>query len=238
MAIFVYTGKPRHGKTLELARIAYKLLRKKERVFSNLKLNLGKGVLKHAPLDIEGDFTKEEDRNNPKKLLFYWRNLHQWEHMKDGNIICDELTRYFNPRLWGQLSEETEIKLQQHGKESLNIYGTTQHYTRIDVTLRLLVEKFYIVKTIFGKATNKRPLLFKVFKIWEIDLEDIDDFYYAQKHPDQEIKIDVKSHLRLFRKKYAVIYDTFQMVGHSEAMPLVHKVRVCGICGRNEIRHV
>jgi len=263
MAIYVITGKPRHGKTYFLARIIIKLLKKKERVFSNLKINLGVGALKkfycncfkdgigtehkwHLPECIVGDLYKKEDLDNPNKLLFYWNNIHEWEHMKNGTIVVDEMTTYFNPRHWELLSEDTEIKLRQHGKEALDIWGTTQHFSRIDVALRQIVEKFIIVKTIIGKPRkrDKPPFLgIKLIRIVSLDYEDIDDYYYIAKHPnipeEQRPVIEgIGIRTVLFRKKNAVIYDTTQQVGRSESMPLVHRSRTCPICDKVQITHL
>lgn len=239
MAINIITGKPRHGKTYFMATKIAKMLKKGERVFSNIKINIGVGALKKLSPEIEGDYNKKEDRENPEKLLFYWTHIHQWEHFEKGNIIVDEAQRYFNARQWSLLSEDTEIKLQQHGKEDLTVWGTTQHHSRIDITLKLLVENFYVVKTVIGKATNKKPFLgIKLFRIIAMDLEDIDDYYYSIKHPDQKIELEgVTSKPLLFRKKYAIIYDTYQKVGKSESMPLVHKERKCEVCGEIMVTH-
>lgn len=239
MAIFAITGKPRHGKTYLLAKKITKMLKNNERVFSNLKLNLGQGSLKKFDDSIIGDLYNKEDFNNPKKLLFYWRHIHEWEHMKKGNIIVDEMTRYFNPRQWASLSEDTEIKLQQHGKEDLNIWGTVQKYDRIDVTLRILVERFYIVKTVWGNPDNHKPLFgIKLFKIIDIDLDDIDGYYQSIRFPEMKMELDYKQKYNFFHKKYAQIYDTRQMVGRSDSVPLVHKVRICPECNKEMITHV
>jgi len=222
-----------------LSTVIAKKLNKGERVFSNLKMILGIGALKKFNEDIIGDTANKEDLANPKKLLFYWHNIHEWNHLKNGTIIVDEMTRYFNPRQWAMLSEDTEIKLQQHGKEDLEIWGTTQHYSRIDLTLRLLVEKFLIVQTIFGNPDNKKRWFgIKLFRITSVELEDIEDWYQMEKRPDLKLVIPVKSRIRFLRKKYAEIYDTRQTVGRSEAMPLVHKERSCEVCGKIVESHV
>jgi len=239
MAIYAITGRPRHGKTLELARIASVLLKKKQRIFSNLKFNLGTGALKNLSDDIVGDFAKKEDRENVHKLLFYWTNIHEWEHFEKGTILVDEGQRYFNARQWDQLSEDTEIKLQQHGKDDLDIWTTTQHYSRIDVALRQLIEQYYVVETVFGNPDNLKPFLgFKLFRITGLDLEFIEDWYFMKKHPEMKIEIPYTKKLRLFKKKFAIIYDTRAKVGRSEPMPLVHRQRVCQICHKILVSHV
>lgn len=238
MAIYAVTGKPRHGKTYFVSTLIPKMLKNKERIFCNFKLNVGIGALKKYDESIIGDFYNPKDLENPDKLIFYWRHIHQWEHMKSGTIIADEGTRYFNSRQWALLSEDTEIKLQQHGKEGLDIWLTTQHYTRLDVSLRLLVEKFFIVTTIFGNPDNKKPLFgLKIFRVIGLELEDMEDYYFMKKHPEAKMEIDMTKKTVFFRKKYGKIYDTLQMVGKSESMPLVHKVRTCPICKKEEITH-
>lgn len=238
MAIYIYTGKPRHGKTMEVVRIACALLKRKERVFSNIKINLGVGALKKIKDEVIGDLWNKADIENPEKLLFYWQNIHEWEHMKNGNILCDELTVYFNPRNWASLSEDTEKKLRQHGKDDLTIWGTTQHYSRVDVALRQIVEKFYIVKTVFGSPDNKKRYLgFKRFEIVGLDLEDIEDYYSMIKFPDREMVLDYESYHRWFWKKYAMCYDTKQVVGRSLPVPLLHEERNCELCGKQMITH-
>lgn len=237
MAIYILTGRPRHGKTMELARISVKKLKRKERLFSNLKFNLGVGALKNFDESIVGDWKNKEDRNNPEKLIFYWTNLHELEHFEKGNVIMDEAQRYFNTRQWSQLSTETEIKLQQHGKDDLNIYGTTQHYTRIDISLRLLVEVWYDIETIFGSPDNRKIFLgFKIFRISAIEGVEFMEPYMNQKiKPDLNLVVPVKSRIRFFHKKLGMIYDTRAKVGKSLPMPLVHKVRKCEEEGCNKI---
>lgn len=246
MAIYVITGKPRHGKTYYMSTLVVKMLKQKRRIFSNIKLNFGVGALKKFSEDLVGDWSEKLDRSNPNKQVFYWSNIHEWEHFENGVILVDEAQRYFNARQWLMLSQDTEMKLQQHGKDNLDVWATTQHYSRIDITLRYLVEKFYIVKTILGKPNNKKPFLgLKRFRIVELDLEDIEDYYdllkkekFYKEHPDLEPTLEVVKTFRWFRKKYAIIYDTYAKVKESLAMPLVHKTRSCPECGKELITHV
>jgi len=65
------------------------------------------------------------------------------------------------------LSDETEMKLQQHGKEDLDIYATNQHFTRIDKTLRIIVESYFNVEMIFGSPDNKKRWLPRICNISE-----------------------------------------------------------------------
>lgn len=239
MSIYIYTGRPRHGKTYELARIAIKKLKNKERIYSNLKFNLGKGKLKKYNEEIIGDWRNVNDREDKKKQIFYWQNLHEIEHFSKGNIFMDEAQRYFNARQWDQLSVETEMKLQQHGKDDLNIYGTTQHHSRIDVSLRHLVEIWYHVETIFGSPNNNPIFLgIKIFKITGIEgIEYMEPYMQTKLNPESKMQIPTTTKIRIFRKSIATTYDTRAKIGSSIPMPLVHRERTCEECGKIMVSH-
>ena len=230
MAIYALTGRPRVGKTYYIASQVPRWLKDKRRVFSNFKLNLGVGALKKFSESIVGDIKSEADRNNPAKLLFYWRNINEWNLMSNGVIICDEGTRYFNPRKWEQLSEDTEIKLQQHGKEDLDIWVSVQHYSRLDVTLRVLVERFLDVKRILGWG-NKTF----IFRVAELYLEEMERYERLGKEYLEAQNVWTEWHI--IWKKYCIIYDTKASVGRSEPMPLLHITRTCPTCGKQTTKH-
>lgn len=236
MAIYIIDGKPRHGKTAWLinAHIVGWLKDAQKRgykIFSNVYLMLEniKWVRKNykQPNKIIGDIYSKKDRENPKKLLFYWRNIDEWNLMHRGVIICDEATRYFNTRQWQMLSPDTEIKLQQHGKEQLDIWATTQHYSRLDVSLRVLVERYYRVERSLGFGNT--TLRSRVSEHYLEDLErwERNPILYEQDKEGNDIPVVEFWHFwpyPVFRKAY---YDTTQAVGLTRQMPLRHIERLC-----------
>jgi hypothetical protein len=176
-------------------------------------------VVAHADQDcIIGDIYDEIDRENPKKLLYYWRNIQEWNFMQYGRIVADEGQRYFNARRWQQLAEDTEVKLQQHGKEELDIWLTVQHYSRLDTTLRVLVERFFRVERVFGIGNDT---LFA--RVTEHDLEEMTRFD-SGRITEEELE---GSSLFWIRKKWKLLYDTKARVLASMPMPLKHTVRYC-----------
>jgi|GEM_PF-6564168 len=185
--------------------------------------------------NIIGDLDCPEDLANEKKQVFFWRNMRDWNKMKSGIIIADEGTRYFNPRKWSMLSEETEIKLQQHGKEDLDIYLTTQHYSRLDITLRVLIETFIHAEKIIGAPGSNPRTPFGLIKLTEHYLEDMDRMERASKEDVEAMTISTE--YLFIRKKYAATYDTRQMVGKSDTMELWHEERSCAKCGKIAISH-
>lgn len=242
--INVVTGKPRHGKNMFVVRMIPYWLKNNERIFINFKLNFNQGALKKYSSDIVGDINNPNDLLNENKKVFYWHNIHEWNKMEKGIIICDEAQRYFNSRNWTQLSEDTEIKLQQHGKEDLDVWAITQHFTRIDVTLRILVELFYKVEMTFGNPNNERGPLFGLlpkrsrYQAWLLeDLEKIERLGKRALEDDTDIKPEESGSFWI-TKKYYSIYNTREKVGRSEPMPLIHKERICKHCGFHKTEHV
>jgi len=246
MAIYVITGRPRHGKTYYMASLVPNLLKECQntgkRLYCNFKINvekIKKNRKEYFDDSIIGDILSEEDRNNSEKLLFYWRNIDTWNYMQNGTILIDEAQRYFNARKWEMLSDETEMKLQQHGKEDFDIYATTQHFTRIDKTLRIIVESYFHVGMVFGTPDNKKRLLPRICRISEYYLEDMERMENIGKDYAEERGVSPLSDWHfMIRKKYYEIYDTRQLVGESRPMPLKHITRICPTCNKNEIKHI
>lgn len=250
MSIYVVTGKPRHGKTFFVVRQIPGWLKNGERIFSNVKINLEEIYYRPSLFSkkinftdhIVGDLHKPEDLANPDKLLFYWRNIHEWNLMKQGIIIVDEAQKYFNARMWSHLSEDTEAKLQEHGKEDLDVWATTQHYTRIDITLRILVEQFFKVQMIWGNPDNNKRWLpipkRSRAEAWLLeDLEKVERLGKKALEEDSDI-VPESSESFWILKKYYKIYDTRAKVGKSEPMPLSHKTRSCPVCGTVKVEHI
>lgn len=245
MSIYIITGKPRHGKTYFLTTLIPNLLKEAHetgrKLYSNFKINynlIKKNKKEFFDDSIVGDILNEEDRKNPLKLLYYYRNIDTFNFMNNGTILIDEAQRYFNARKWEMLSDDTEMKLQQHGKEDLDIYATTQHYTRIDKTLRIIVETFFNVEMVFGNPNNKKSWLPRFCRISEWYLEDMERIEALGKDYAIEKGVSsVSSDWFFIRKKFYNLYDTRQIVGESRPMPLKHVLRRCLECGKNDIKH-
>lgn len=243
MAIYSIDGRPRNGKTYYVISQVPLWLKQNKRIYSNIKLFPDKIIKKgfwfgqkkeYWSNDIAGQITNKSDRDNPQKKILYWRNIDEWNYMSNGVIIADEGQRYFNARMWSLLSEDTEIKLQQHGKENLDIFLTVQHYSRLDVTLRLLVERFFHIEMDGGKPDNiKRWFgLPKHISIKEYYLEDmIRAEQLGYRIPDEDIDGNktvfgvepISRTGKYIRKSIFAMYDTYEQVGRSRSMPIIKK---------------
>lgn len=164
--IIAYTGKLGSGKTYTMTVDIIKALNKGVNVYSNYKINW---------------YGYEEKRNFFKSLLIFLRlrnpykyhpasNLSYWSetdeilNLNHGIVAIDEGSVYLNSRNWSLLDPEFQRKILQSRKDGLHIFFTAQRIGQIDITLRNLVNLFYV-------STFKNFFGFKCFVlgIYEID---------------------------------------------------------------------
>lgn len=185
MSIYAITGKPRQGKTYWMAsmipRWLDELVYEENALFRseggapidelrpsldssfpvgalypNFKVFPGLGALKKYPERIIGDLHNEMDLRNPTKLIFPWYYIQEWNLMKrPGRIIATEAQKYVNSRRWGELSEETEMKIQMHGHDGLNLYLDLQRFGSLDVIIRESCTLVAVVSMTIGDPDKK-----------------------------------------------------------------------------------
>jgi len=178
MSIYAITGKPRQGKTYWLAskipewlqELAddqkYFDVKESDRfkpeecpigaIYPNFKLFMGKGALKDYPERIVGDLHNEDDLGNPTKLVFPWYYIQEWNLMKRrGRLVATEAQKYVNSRRWASLSDETEMKIQMHGHDGLNVYLDLQRFGSLDVVVRESCELVAVVSMTLGNPDKK-----------------------------------------------------------------------------------
>jgi len=144
MAISVFTGRPGEGKTYLMVKKAWPYLLAGIDVYSNFKL------------DYEGE------------NIHYYRDFSDLADVSSGLILIDEGQYLFNSRNWDNLTLEAQYKLQQHRKDGLNIWLTTQNIQRLDVVLRELVHNYYRCSKVVDIAGK-----FILFILYTLDVDQI-----------------------------------------------------------------
>lgn len=182
MAIFIITGKPGHGKTAYMAKLARQFLLDGERIFSNIKF-YPKEMFKPLPHErflfwkktkykdfeaIEGQITNPIDRENCN--ILYWTNFSDWQYFKDGIVFCQEGLKYFNARKWETLPDSMQDKFVEHRKDRVDLYFDVQHFSFIEKTLRMLCRAFYNLELKFGSAEFEKDWRPRISKVVEADL--------------------------------------------------------------------
>jgi len=169
--IELYTGLPGSGKTYALTRRCMDALDRGYTVYANFDL-------KHGRAQKEG-------------RLVRWHDLDEIYRVTNGIIAMDEAHVYMNSRKWDALPEEMQVRLQQHRKDALHIWGTAQSHKRLDTVYRELVQRWYMCKKLFGsgeddplpkgevRTTNKR--VWGLIFVKEMDAEEMEEKLATQK---------------------------------------------------------
>lgn len=113
-------GAPGVGKSTYLALQARKALKKGRKVYSNYH------ILGCHKIDPNFDFGN---------IL-----------LEDGLIIVDEAGREHNSRDWQRFTKEAYTFYSQHRHYNLDIILAVQHWERLDLTIKELVQEIHIVK--------------------------------------------------------------------------------------------
>lgn len=189
--IYLYTGTPGSGKSLNTARdILAKCRRKKNYVLCNFEVN--KKMLKYPNQLIEFDMLSVEPQ-----FFIDW-SLEHLEPRKESQalIILDECQLIFNAREW-QSSKNRMAWIQfftQHRKFGYNIILITQYDRMVDRQIRSLVE----YEVVHRKVNN-----FKIAKYLPFSLFAAISKWYG-------INEVVERQFFTFRKKHSKLYDSYK----------------------------
>lgn len=248
--IDIVTGKTGHGKTSWCVTECKRALENGVRVYSNTTLNprnmfSKKKYLKlFGDIEIWGDISKKEDRENPNIKILYWQNFDDWQYFENGLIFCDEGLVYFNARNWENLPEEMRMKLVQQRKDRLDMLVNVQHFTFIDKTLRMLAESFIHVELKWGSPKLDKSIIPRVASLTAIDLPTLQkcenmgiDPYNATKEEMEKMRIKIESRKFWIKKKIFSWYDTSKKMVPSRPVSLVHLERSCNNCDYVKVSH-
>jgi len=219
--IVIFTGLPGSGKSYKLGRTAVDILYRNHKFHQKggtkrlLWTNLALGR------EIEHEFAG---------YFQYWTDLRQLTPLRDVDVLIDEVSTYFDARLWETLSLEMRRWLAQHRKFGIEIFGTSQDFAQVDLAFRRLVNHLYHITKLIG---SRRPSATTppVNYIWGICTE-------RALNP-REYKEDKKSfdqtqiipRFFLIERKYCEIFDTTQNIKRGIYPKLKHEERFCDVEG-------
>jgi len=227
--IVIFTGLPGSGKSLKLADTVISIFYRNRRwakksgiqrqVWTNLKL---------APA-VEEEFKGE---------FVYWADLRQLTPLRDVDVVIDEVSTYFDARLWETLSLEMRRWLAQHRKFGIEIYGTSQDFAQVDKAFRRLTSNLLYLTKLFGSGdispTRPAPRW-----IWGLSMiRELDPTIYDE----QKSKFQATGFPRfmMITRAAVSVFDTRAEVRLSNALPLKHIERDCELpnCPFHKVQHV
>lgn len=165
-----------------------------------------------------------------------WSETNELPDMKGCDLFIDELGRYFDARLWVDLSPDVRGWIGQAAKLGVEIYSASQNFEQVDVSYRRLVNNLYEISKLFGspRPTNTRP---PVKNIWGVCLV---QEYSAQNYKEAERHAVGLPSFFFIERRYCDIFDTTQMFKRPKPLPYEHIDRECRLpdCHFHKISHV
>jgi len=226
--IVVYVGLPGSGKSLRMAKIAVDILQR------NKKYHKKSGIKRVVYSNIKFAPHIEELYG---EYIQYWSDPQLLVKARDVDVVWDEIATYLDSTQWQNVPLELKRWLQQHRKYGIDIYGTTQDFPMIDISMRRLTNAVFLMRKMFGSADKSatRP---PVESPWGVILmREVDPDCFTDDKTDYKF---IGTDFFFIRKKLCDVYDTTQELTQGEYPPLRHIVRTCidPECGFRKVVHV
>lgn len=223
MSIYVYNGIPGSGKSLKLADIAMEKLERNKRYYYKTLKKTGVGVQRVLYSNMKFLPHIEEKYQG---FLGYWEDPAMLVKLRDCDIIFDEIATYLDSTQWANVSLEFKRWLQLHRHYGIDIYGSTQDFPMIDISMRRLVKGAYIVNKLLG-SRDKSATRPAVKNPWGICLiRQIDPDSYDK--PRSEYKfMSIIPEILIIDKQKCNTFDTTQELRAGKYPPLRHIAREC-----------
>jgi len=221
--IYLTTGLTSNGKTLELARTAYKLAYRNMKWYK--KTGLFRNIYHNFPItpEIIAEFVDK----NGNSMFKRWYDIKEFEHMAEADILWDEVAVDMDSSNWQNVDHKVKTFLRHHAKRGIDIYGTTQRWGSVDLNFRSLVDEMFVAHKLIGsrRPSATKPAIKRPWGIIWLD-EQVQESFLEDK---------LKSagwlgwRVLFITKALCDLYDTRYEVPKSENTPLKHIERYCEI---------
>jgi hypothetical protein len=216
--IEVYTGKCGTGKTLRLADKMVETLARNARW--SKKTGQRRAIATNCPLS--PDFVALY----PEGSIIEWKDPLQLVQFRDVDIFWDEISTHLDATQWASLPLEVKRFLQQHRKKGIDIYGSTQTFAAVDVSMRRLVDNLYVCYKMIG-SRNPSPTKPPVRLIWGlIWMKQLDPMTFEDEKP-KYLGFD----WLFITEKLCKVYDTTFEIEVGQYPALKHIERHCSKAG-------
>jgi len=161
--------------------------------------------------------------------------------LQDWDVIWDEIETHLDATQWANMSIELKRWLQQHRKFGIEIYGNTQDFSMIDISMRRLVSDLFWLKKLIG-SRDPSPTMPPVKTIWGLVVRTrLDPQKYTE---DKKVGEGIFSYSFFWiGKRLTSLFDTRQEIKMGKYPPLRHIERECercslGTCTHHKVIHV
>lgn len=222
--INIYVGLPGSGKTLKLAKISLKILKRNYRYWKKT------GIIRKVYSNIR---FREDIEKKYVQFIHYWTELDDLWLSRDVDVIWQEMAAYLDSNDYKIVPRELKRWLQLHRHFGIDIYGDTQDFPMIDISVRRITNNVYELHKIFG-SRDKSATRPKIRYIWGLVLifdvksesfgEDKTDYKYSFPPGWMWIGNDLAS-----------IFNSYEDLNYNSHPPLRHIVRKCLTPGCNKV---
>jgi len=225
----VFTGEEGSGKSLEMAKLAHRLIYRNHHWLQKTKIP--------RPIVSNMQFSKGFHLLAEKKgiPILYFKTISELITHTECDVFIDELGKYFSARQWQDLSLDALSWITQGGKQGVKMYASTQDFSQIEKTFRLLTSRVFIVKKIIGsvRPMKTRPRVKFVWGLYMTSRVKPSSF----KGDDMTMETVGWPQIHRIKKRDCAIFNTAQKIAKSPPMPLEHIERRCLECGKVHIKH-
>jgi len=240
--IAIFSGLPGSGKSYKLGRVVVDVLYRNAKAYAKaLKKHAEAGGQDPAPqpryvyTNLKMSPAIEEEF---KEFIRYWTDLRELTPLRDVDVVIDEVSTYFDARLWETLSLEMRRWLAQHRKLGIEIYGTAQDFAQVDKAFRRLTSDLLYNTKLLGSrdiSATLEPPRFIWGLVFVMTLDPV-------RYDEEKSKFSVGGIPRFMwiSRKGTEIFDTRAEVKLSNALPLKHIEKVCEdpVCNFHKVVHV
>lgn len=224
--ITIYTGRVGSGKSLVLANRLQEILERNKKYFKRT------GIIRevHTNLELSSKF-----RSKYGRYLFKWDQIDQLVGLRDVDIFVEEIGIYFDAQRWKEMSPIVKRFFALHRHYGIDIYGNTQDFAQVDISVRRMTQKLYYLRKIIGSrdpSPTKPDIKFIWGLIWFFTLNPID---YQENFKLNQMSFNFD--FLWISKKLCDIYNTRQDFSPPKEY-LTHKVKTCPTCHYTKTYHV
>jgi len=239
--IAVFTGLPGSGKSTKLASTLIEVLYRNKFYFEKQTRLYEQGKIDVAPMKrilwTNLQFTPKVEEEFVGYIK-YWTDLRQLTPLRDVDVAIDEISTYFDARLWETLSLEMRRWLAQHRKFGIEIYGTAQDFAQTDKAFRRLTSHLLYLRKIIG-SPDLSPTRPPPKYIWGIVfVTELDPTRYDEEK--SKFQTNGMPRVMFITRGSTEIFDTRAEVKLSSALPLKHIEKKCenNSCSFHKTIHV
>lgn len=228
MSIFLWTGLPGGGKSLEQAQEMLDVL------WRNYKWHEKGNEIRQV---VSNQRLAPWVEQIYPGFISYWDDPRELVKVRNADVFWDEIGTHMDATRWKDTPLELKRWLQQHRKFGVDIYATTQDFGMIDISFRRLTERVYKMTKLIG-SPDPSPTRPPVKHPWGVCMRQRlkPDAYKVQMDADKSAVYLIPG-FTFITPKLVSAFDTTQEIKPGQYPPMQHIERECLTCHQIKVFH-